>query len=64
MENDNGEVKLKIKLLEEEKYLSPEEVLTIMIGEIKDYVEKKIGETITSAVMTVPSGFSGSQRQV
>ena len=42
---------------------SPEEISAIILQKIKQDVEKRLGEKITQAVITVPAYFNDSQRQ-
>ena len=48
--------------LEGKKY-TPEEVSAMILGYMKDYAEKYLGEKVTKAVITVPAYFNDSQRQ-
>ncbi|MCR4328582.1 MAG: molecular chaperone DnaK [Patescibacteria group bacterium] len=46
-----------------EKWYSPEEVSSFILGKIKADAEAKLGEKIEEAVITVPAYFDDSQRQ-
>ena len=48
--------------MEGKKY-TPEEVSAMILSYMKDYAEKKLGEKITKAVITVPAYFNDAQRQ-
>lgn len=45
------------------KNYTPEEISAKILGYIRDFVEKKIGEKVTKAVITVPAYFNDAQRQ-
>jgi molecular chaperone DnaK len=51
----------KVKL--GDKDFTPEEISAKILSYIKGYAEKKIGETISRAVITVPAYFNDAQRQ-
>jgi molecular chaperone DnaK len=46
-----------------EKWYTPEEVSAMILQKLKVDAEKRLGETITEAVITVPAYFNDSQRQ-
>ncbi|MCF8093983.1 MAG: molecular chaperone DnaK [Desulfobacteraceae bacterium] len=56
---NNGDVRIKIQ----DKYYSPAEISSYILGHIKRYAEDYLGETVTDAVITVPAYFDDSQRQ-
>ncbi len=56
-ENDDIRVQLDNKLK------SPEEISAIILQKIKQDVEKRLGEKVNQAVITVPAYFNDSQRQ-
>ncbi len=51
------------KVSAEGKEYTPEEVSAMILGYMKDYAEKYLGDKVTKAVITVPAYFSDSQRQ-
>lgn len=40
----------------------PEQISAMILGYLKDYAEKKIGEKVTKAVITVPAYFNDAER--
>lgn len=55
----NGGVEVKIG----DKWMRPEEISAMILSKIKTDVEKKLGEKITEAVITVPAYFNDAQRK-
>ncbi len=56
---DNGGVLIHMG----EKDHRPEEISAMILQKLKNDAERKLGETITEAVITVPAYFNDSQRQ-
>jgi molecular chaperone DnaK len=55
----NGDVRVKI----DDKQYSPPEISAMILQKIKADAEAKLGETVDSAVITVPAYFNDDQRQ-
>ncbi|QZX48984.1 molecular chaperone DnaK [Mycoplasma sp. E35C] len=55
--------KVKINDKGVEKELTPEEVSASILSYLKDFAEKKTGQKITRAVITVPAYFNDAERQ-
>src|SRR3989344_2549282 len=51
-----------IEILMGDKWYRPEEVSAMILQKLKQDAEKRLGETITEAVITVPASFNDSQR--
>lgn len=56
---DNGDVRINVQ----GKQLSPAEISSYILANIKKTAEDYLGEKITDAVVTVPAYFNDSQRQ-
>lgn len=56
---ENGGVLVKLS----DKDLRPEEISAMILQKLKSDAERKLGEKITEAVITVPAYFNDSQRQ-
>ena len=59
VEADNGDAYVEI----DERKLSPQEVSSLILREIKDFAEEFLGDEVTQAIITVPAYFDDSQRQ-
>ena len=55
----NGGIEVKMG----ENWFRPEEISAMILGKLKADAEKRLGEPITEAVITVPAYFNDSQRQ-
>ncbi len=55
----NGDVRISLQ----GKKLSPAEISSYILANIKNTAEQYLGETVTDAVITVPAYFNDSQRQ-
>ncbi|GAA5482350.1 molecular chaperone DnaK [Haloferula sargassicola] len=58
----NGDAHIEVEVGGETKTYSPQEIAAMVLGKLKADAEAKLGETITSAVITVPAYFNDSQR--
>ena len=58
----NGDAHIQVEVGGETKTYSPQEIAAMVLGKLKADAEAKLGETITSAVITVPAYFNDSQR--
>lgn len=58
-EASNGDVRINVR----DKNLSPAEISSYILANIKKTAEDYLGETVTDAVITVPAYFNDSQRQ-
>ncbi len=56
---DNGGIEVEMG----EKWYRPEEISAMILGKLKADAEKRLGEPVTEAVITVPAYFNDSQRQ-
>ncbi|MDP2861769.1 MAG: molecular chaperone DnaK [Desulfobacterales bacterium] len=56
---DNGDIRINIQ----DKQLSPAEISSFILANIKKTAEDYLGEKVTDAVVTVPAYFNDSQRQ-
>ncbi|HZJ89983.1 MAG TPA: molecular chaperone DnaK [Bacilli bacterium] len=62
VKRDIGTTK-KYKIGALKKDFTPEEISARILGYMKDYAEKNLGQTISKAVITVPAYFNDAQRQ-
>lgn len=57
------EDKLQVQFKGETKAFHPEEICGVILGNLKTMAERKLGQTVGSAVIAVPAGFTDGQRQ-
>ncbi|XP_055619343.1 protein DENND6A [Toxorhynchites rutilus septentrionalis] len=55
--------KLQVQFKGETKGYHPEEICGVMLANLKSMAERKLGQVVGSAVITVPAGFTDGQRQ-
>ena len=58
----NGDAHVQVKVGEDTKTFSPQEISAMILAKLKADAESKLGEKITKAVITVPAYFNDSQR--
>jgi L1 cell adhesion molecule like protein len=61
--NDRGKPKIQVQYKGETKAFFPEEISSMVLRKMKETAEAYLGNTVTSAVITVPVYFNQSQRQ-
>uniref|UniRef100_A0A914VPZ4 Endoplasmic reticulum chaperone BIP n=1 Tax=Plectus sambesii TaxID=2011161 RepID=A0A914VPZ4_9BILA len=54
---------VQVKVGNEDKEFSPEEISAMVLGKMKDIAEAYLGNSVTHAVVTVPAYFNDAQRQ-
>tara|TARA_Y100000816_G_scaffold80916_1_gene55326 strand:+ start:12875 stop:14848 length:1974 start_codon:yes stop_codon:yes gene_type:complete len=59
----NNKPIIKANYKNEEKHFQPEEISSMILVKMKEIAEAYLGETVDSAVITVPAYFNDSQRQ-
>ncbi|XP_061761753.1 heat shock 70 kDa protein 1-like [Nerophis ophidion] len=60
---DGGKTRLEVQFKGEDKTFSPEEISSMVLAKMKEIAEAYLGQTVSSAVVTVPAYFNDSQRQ-
>lgn len=59
----NNKPYIQISTNQDEKELAPEQASSIILSELKKKAEKHLGESVTHAIVTVPSSFNDAQRR-
>jgi L1 cell adhesion molecule like protein len=57
-----GKPKIQVQYKGETRSFSPEEISSMVITKMKEIAEAYLGQTVPSAVITVPAQFNDSQR--
>jgi L1 cell adhesion molecule like protein len=61
--SDGGNPKIQVHYKGGTKNFSPEEISSMVLTKMKEIAEAYLGNTVTSAVITVPAHFNLNQRQ-
>jgi heat shock protein 5 len=61
--NENNKPMIVVKVGEEMKKFSPEEISAMILGKMREIAESYLGVNVTHAVVTVPAYFNDAQRQ-
>lgn len=61
--NSKGSCKIKVNYKDTELDLTPIEISSMILTHLKELAEQKIGQKVSSAVITVPAYFNNEQRQ-
>ncbi|CAL8082139.1 unnamed protein product [Calicophoron daubneyi] len=56
-------IKTKVQYRKETKMFLPEQLSSMLLGEMRKIAEKNLGEVVTDAVITVPAYFNSTQRE-
>src|SRR3954447_15730649 len=59
----NGDARVEVKVSDEAKQFSPPEISAMVLAKLKADAEAYLGDTVDSAVITVPAYFNDDQRQ-
>ena len=59
----NGKPVINVEFKGEKKEFKPEEISSMILSKMKEIAESYLGQTVSSAVITVPAYFNDSQRQ-
>ncbi|KAL5566037.1 hypothetical protein UlMin_029201 [Ulmus minor] len=61
--NKDGKPYIRVKVQDETKVFSPEEISAMVLTKMKETAEQYLGKKIKDAVVTVPAYFNDAQRQ-
>ena len=61
--NQAGKPMIQVEFKGETKVFAPEEISSMVLSKMKEIAEAYLGESVDSAVVTVPAYFNDSQRQ-
>ncbi|KAK9318437.1 heat shock protein 70 family [Lipomyces starkeyi] len=63
VKNKDSKPVVQVKVGEEDKIFTPEEISGMILGKMKEIAESYLGKKVTHAVVTVPAYFNDAQRQ-
>ncbi|KAK7202639.1 dnaK-type molecular chaperone BiP [Myxozyma melibiosi] len=63
VKNKDSKPVVQVKVGDEEKTFTPEEISGMILGKMKEIAESYLGKKVTHAVVTVPAYFNDAQRQ-
>jgi len=61
--DSNSKPNISVTINDEEKIFTPEEISSMVLGDMKKTAESYLGHKVTDAVITVPAYFNDAQRQ-
>ena len=63
VKSEDGRPEIRVEDMGEAKKFSPREISSMVFTKMKETAEAFLGQTVNSAVITVPTHFNQSQRQ-